>query len=77
VAALVVSVLPAACFFLQAGAGLATVTGPSLYLTDTDSHGRLAGLGAAAPEAPAAHSTVLSWMLAPNSMGETSLQCYN
>lgn len=56
----VVSVLPAAALLLQAGAALAAVTGLSLDLTHAHPHRRLAGVGAAAPEAPLAHGAVLS-----------------
>lgn len=60
---LVVSVLPAAALLLQAGAALATVTGLPLNLPDTHPHRWSAGFSAAAPEAPLAHSAVLSWTM--------------
>lgn len=58
-----VSVLPAAALLLQAGAALAAVTGLPLDLPDAHPHRRLAGFGAAAPEAPLAHSAVMSWRM--------------
>lgn len=58
---LVVPVLPAAALLLQAGAALAAVAGLPLDLPHSHPHRRSAGFSAAAPEAPLAHSAVLSW----------------
>lgn len=63
VVTLVVPVLPAAGSLLQAWAGLSTVTGLLLYVTNTHSHRRLAGFGTATPKAPVVHNAVLSWVL--------------